>query len=54
METIFDRLRLTDEERRRLYDGKEITVRNVKIRSNKMNATLSFRNGELKLTPITD
>lgn len=53
VETIFDRLRLTDEERRRLYDGKEITVHNIKIRTYKMNATLSFHNGELKLTPIS-
>lgn len=53
VETIFDRLRLTGEERRQLYDGHEITVRNIKIRTNKMDATLSFHNGELKLTPIS-
>ncbi len=53
VETLFDRLRLTDEERQRLYDGQDITVRNIKIRTNKMDATLSFRNGELKLMPVT-
>ncbi|MDE5743761.1 MAG: hypothetical protein K2H62_05340, partial [Bacteroidales bacterium] len=53
VETIFDRLRLTGEERRQLYDGHEITVHNIKIRTNKMDATLSFHNGELKLTPIS-
>ena len=52
VETIFDRLRLTDEERQQLYRGEEITVHNIKIRTNKMDATLSFHNGELKLTPV--
>ena len=53
VETIFDRLRLTDEERQQLYAGETITVHNIKIRTNKMDATLSFHNGELKLTPIS-
>ncbi|MDE5559468.1 MAG: hypothetical protein K2I84_02310, partial [Bacteroidales bacterium] len=41
VETIFDRLRLTDEERQQLYAGEAITVHNIKIRTNKMDATLS-------------
>ena len=53
VETIFDRLRLTGEERQQLYAGEAITVHNIKIRTNKMDATLSFHNGELKLTPIS-
>lgn len=53
VETLFDRLRLTDEERQRLYDGQDITVRNIKIRTNKLDAILSFHSGELKLTPIS-
>ena len=52
METIFDRLRLTSDERNRLCLGEEITVHNIKIRSSKIDAIISFHNGKLILNPI--